>query len=112
MERVGWRNVQLGSAVTNIWQVEYRNSSLGIDEARPCYLSTSYMQEGLALLSEPKLKLLFASVVYLNCVNYSEGFGGQWMLGCLKTNKKRMYTVLISSEGMHCFFGKCNKWNC
>lgn len=27
-ERIGWKNVRLGSAVTAIWQVEYSNSSL------------------------------------------------------------------------------------
>lgn len=35
------------------------------------------MREGLALLAGPNLQLLFASVVYVNCVNYPEGCGGK-----------------------------------
>lgn len=47
------------------------------------------MREGLALLAEPNLQLLFASVVYVNCVNYPEGCGGKHRVWAFKRKKKK-----------------------
>lgn len=71
------------------------------------------MREGLALLAEPNLQLLFACVVYVNCVNYPEGCGGKHRVWAFKrkkkkqTKQKRLNAISTSSEEMQRFSGKC-----
>lgn len=101
-KRLTWGLMRQGAEITASSAGKHAIScQASVCSAWPSYLSTSHMQEGLAFLAEPNLQLLFASVVYVNCVNYPEGFGGRWTetmcFGILKSNnKKRVYAISIS----------------
>lgn len=72
-------------------------------------------QEGFTLRAEPNLRLLFTSVVYVNCVNCLKGCVGRRTktlgLGVKKKRKKKIICNCSHVKAIRSFSGKYNKLN-